>query len=247
MFAQLCTDLPWTQKLSEVWRMRDPEERSASLALRDGGPAPVRRAVEWYRKNNRLRAGDEITMAAEALEAYRRDIANGKDSMLLCDTKETADALKQRIHNDTIDPDAPAVAAARGQQIAVGDLIISRHNDPTIGVLHPTETTQHADPVRNGNRWRVYAIDPENKRIAARRLTDGARTVFTDDYLRHHITHGYAITVHSAQGATADITHAVLRDTTSREQFYVAMSRGRQANTAYSLSSSASTIAAGRA
>ena len=45
MFAQLCTDLPWTQRLSEVWRMRDPEERSASLALRDGGPAPVRRAV----------------------------------------------------------------------------------------------------------------------------------------------------------------------------------------------------------
>ncbi|POX27078.1 AAA family ATPase, partial [Serratia marcescens] len=44
MFAQLCADLPWTQKLCEVWRMRDPDERSASLAIRDGGPAPVRRA-----------------------------------------------------------------------------------------------------------------------------------------------------------------------------------------------------------
>jgi conjugative relaxase-like TrwC/TraI family protein len=50
MFAQLCADLPWAQQLSEVWRMRDPEERSASLALRDGGPAPRRRAVEWYRR-----------------------------------------------------------------------------------------------------------------------------------------------------------------------------------------------------
>jgi len=38
MIAQLCTDLPWTQHLSEVWRMRDPAERTASLALRDGGP-----------------------------------------------------------------------------------------------------------------------------------------------------------------------------------------------------------------
>src|SRR5258705_4103096 len=38
MFAQLCTDLPWTQHLSEVWRMHDPQERTASLALRDGGP-----------------------------------------------------------------------------------------------------------------------------------------------------------------------------------------------------------------
>ena len=36
MFAQLCTDLPWTQHLSEVWRMADPAERTASLALRNG-------------------------------------------------------------------------------------------------------------------------------------------------------------------------------------------------------------------
>jgi hypothetical protein len=233
MFAQLCTDLPWTQKLSEVWRMGDPEERSASLALRDGGPAPIRRAIEWYRKNDRLHAGDEVAMAARALEAYRRDIAEGKDSLLVCDTREMADALNQRIHNDTSDPNAPTLIAARGHQIAVGDLIISRRNDPMISVLHATEKTQHADPVRNGNRWRVYAIDPDNQRIAARRLTDDARAAFAGDYLRDHITHGYAITVHSAQGATADTTHAVLNDTTSRALFYVAMSRGRQTNTVY--------------
>lgn len=233
MFAQLCSDLPWTQKLSEVWRMRDPEERSASLALRDGGPAPVGRAIEWYRKNDRLHAGDEIAMATAALEAYRRDVAAGKDSLLVCDTKEMADALNQRIHNETIDQNAPAVTAARGHQIAVGDLIISRRNDPTISVLHATEKTQHADPVRNGNRWRVYAIDPDNHRIAARRVSDGARTAFAGEYVREHITHGYALTVHSAQGATIDTTHAVLSENTSRAVFYVAMSRGRQTNTAY--------------
>ncbi|BBZ80033.1 TraA/ATP-dependent exoDNAse/relaxase [Mycolicibacterium anyangense] len=233
MFAQLCTDLPWTQKLSEVWRMRNPEERSASLALRDGGPAPVRRAIEWYRKNNRLHAGDEIAMATEALVAYRRDSAAGKDSLLVCDAKEMADALNQRIHNETIDPDTPAVTAARGHRIADGDLIISRHNDPSITVLHPTERIQHADPVRNGNRWRVYAIDPDSQRIAARRLSDGARASFAGDYLRDHITYGYAVTVHSAQGATTDTTHAVLSENTPRAMFYVAMSRGRQANTAY--------------
>jgi conjugative relaxase-like TrwC/TraI family protein len=233
MFAQLCTDLPWTQKLSEVWRMRDPEERSASLALRDGGPAPVRRAIEWYRKNDRLLAGDEIAMATKALEAYRRDVAAGKDSLLVCDTKEMADALNQRIHKETIEPEAPSVTAARRHRIAVGDLIISRRNDATISVWHATEKTQHADPVRNGNRWRVYAIDPDKQRIAARRVSDGARTIFTAEYLRGYITHGYAITVHSAQGVTTDITHTVLSEKTSRALFYVAMSRGRQVNTAY--------------
>ena len=73
-----------------------------------------------------------------------------------------------------------------------------------------------ADPVRNGHRWQVFAVDTEHNRIAARRLDDGARAAFTGDYLREHITHGYAVTVHSAQGVTADATHAVLGENTSR-------------------------------
>ena len=88
MFAQLCTDLPWTQHLSEVWRMRDPEERAASLALRDGGPASVRRAIGSYRAHDRLHIGDPIAMAADDWPAYRADAAAGKDALLLCDNIE---------------------------------------------------------------------------------------------------------------------------------------------------------------
>src|SRR3954468_8331943 len=73
-----------------------------------------------------------------------------------------ADALNRRIHHDTIDPTAPTIAAARGQRVALGDLIISRRNDPTIPVLDATRNEPAADPVRNGNRWRVYAIHPPN-------------------------------------------------------------------------------------
>ncbi len=233
MFAQLCDDLPWTQKLSEVWRMRDREERSASLALRDGGPAPVRRAINWYRTHDRLRTGDQIAMAADALAAYWTAAAAGKDALLLCDTKEMADALNRRIHNDTIDPKAATVGIAGGQRVAVGDLIISRRNDPSIPVVDATRSAPAADPVRNGNRWRVYAIDSQNNRIAARRLDDDARAVFTGDYLSEHITYGYAVTVHSAQGVTADTTHAVLGENTTRTMLYVAMTRGRESNTAY--------------
>ncbi len=90
-FAQLCADLPWAQELSEVWRMRDPDERTASLALRDGGPAPVRRAVEWYRSHDRLRTGDAIAMATDALAAYQHDTAAGRNALLICDTTEMTD------------------------------------------------------------------------------------------------------------------------------------------------------------
>ncbi len=68
MFAQLVEDLPWAQRLSEVWRMRDPAERTASLAVRNGGPKPLRRAVEWYRTHDRLHTGDALTMAHDAAD-----------------------------------------------------------------------------------------------------------------------------------------------------------------------------------
>jgi hypothetical protein len=87
--------------------------------------------------------------------------------------------------------------------------------------------------VRNGHRWRVTAINPVNNRIAAHRLDDNTVGVFSNDYVREHISYGYAVTVHSAQGVPADTTHAVLGETTTRSMLYVAMTRGRDTNTAY--------------
>ena len=190
MFAQLCVDLPWTQHLSEVWRMRDPDERTASLALRDGGPAPIRRAIEWYRTHDRLHCGDPITMAADALAAYKTDTAAGKDALLVCDTTEMADALNQRIHNERRDAHAPTVTGARGHRIGVGDLILTRRNDPIIDLRSPNSGTGQPDSVRNGNRWRVAAIDPAGNRVAAERLGDGARAVFENEYLCEHVSSG---------------------------------------------------------
>jgi ATP-dependent exoDNAse (exonuclease V) alpha subunit len=232
MFAQLCTDLPWTQHLSEVWRMTDPDERAASLALRDGAAKAVSRAVDWYRRHNRLHCGDAITMAADALDAYAADTALGRDALLICDTTEMANALNLRIHHERVDRDAATVTGAGGQHIAVGDLIISRRNDPTID-LHSMKDAEAMPPVRNGNRWRVAAVDAATNRVAAERLDDRARVLFNNNYLRAHIKLGYAITVHSAQGVTADTSHAVLSENTSRPLLYVAMTRGRHTNTAH--------------
>jgi conjugative relaxase-like TrwC/TraI family protein len=233
MFAQLCTDLPWTQQLSEVWRMTDPEERHASLALRDGEPKAIRDAVDWYRTHDRLHCGDAITMAADALAAYTVDTKLGRDALLVCDTTEMVDALNLRIHNDRIAPDAVTVTVARGQQVAVGDVIISRRNDPTIEFHHSTPNAESLPSVRNGNRWRVAEIDTTRNLVGAQRLDDGARVLFNSDYFREHVNLGYAVTVHSAQGVTADASIAVLREDTSRNLLYVAMTRGRYANVAH--------------
>jgi hypothetical protein len=230
MFEQLCAELPWSQRLSAVWRLHDPEERDASLALRSAHGNRVRHAVGWYRTHDRLHTGDPIAMATDALTAYETARTAGKDSLLVCDTWEMADALNRRVHDTHTATTGPAVKAARDQDVSVGDLIMSRTNDATIA-LRPAPNRAAAgqpDQVRNGNRWRVAAVDPGRNRLAAERLTDGARVVFDGDYLRENITLGYAATVHAAQGVTADASYAILGEHASRAMAYVAMTRGHQ-------------------
>jgi hypothetical protein len=238
MFENLCDDLPWSQRLTEVWRMRDPAERDASLALRSARGNRLRKALGWYRNNHRLHTGDQITMAADATTAYINARAEGKDVAILCDTWEIADAINQRLHDRFTNPDAPSLAVARDQKVRAGDIIISRHNDATVTVESGTHHHQddRIDQVRNGNRWRVRGVDTPRARIAAERLTDQARVIFDGDYLREHITLGYAGTVASAQGmtignsTTPGVCWTILSDRASRAMAYVGMTRGRDEN-----------------
>jgi hypothetical protein len=52
-------------------------------------------------------------------------------------------------------------------------------------------------------------------------------------YVADHVELGYAVTVHRAQGLTADAAFVLVRPGMSREALYVAMTRGRVANHAY--------------
>jgi hypothetical protein len=171
-------------------------------------------------------------MATDALNAYLADRAAGTDALLICDTWEIADALNRRLH-DTFATAGPTLTVARDQLVASGDIIVSRRNDPTIDVRAGARSADRMDQVRNGNRWRVAAIDTKTNRLVAERLSDGARAVFGGDYLQHEVTLGYATTVHSAQGVTADSSYAVLGEGSSRAMLYVAVTRGRHTNEAF--------------
>lgn len=235
MFEQLCNDLPWAQELTEVWRMNDPAERTASLALRHGGGSARRRAVEWYRRNDRLHIGDELAMSQDAFDAYNRSIAEGKEALIAADRWEVCDALNIRIHNQNLTEGAPIVPAARGHHIAAGDIIISRKNSDTIDVYDPVDNAKKvAEQVRNGQRWQVLRVDPKTNRIAARRIGDKARTVFEGDYLTQHVHLGYAVTIQASQGATIDgDCHEILSRTGDRAKAYVGMTRAKHENHVY--------------
>jgi conjugative relaxase-like TrwC/TraI family protein len=241
MFEDLCEELPWSQRLGEVRRMRTAEERDMSLALRSGHGNRLRKAVGWYRNHGRLHTGDPIAMATDATNSYMTARANGDDAAIICDKWEIADAINRRLHGVYTDQSAPAIRVGRDQNVRAGDIIISRHNDATL-TLEPG--TQHRrsdriDQVRNGNRWRVVGVDAQRGRIAAERLTDTARVVFEGDYLREHITLGYATTLHAAQGITVGnaTTHGacftVLSNKASRAMAYVGITRGKDENHAF--------------
>lgn len=234
IFAQLVADLPWAQRLSEVWRMHDHDERRASLAIRDGGPATRRHAVGWYRRQDRLSCGDAVTMADDALGAWRADLVAGHDALLIADRWDIADAINVRIHTERIDADTPTVRVARGHQVAAGDIVITRHNTADIPTYTDHTLAGVADPIRNGQRWQILTIDTtaDHERIAVRRVDDGAIAALDGDYLHQHTHLGYAITVHAAQGVTAATCHALLAaEAATRSCAYVALTRGRASNT----------------
>ena len=60
-----------------------------------------------------------------------------------------------------------------------------------------------------------------------------AAVVLPADYVARHVELGYATTTHRAQGITTDTAHVIADAATTREGFYVAMTRGRLDNHAY--------------
>lgn len=79
-------------------------------------------------------------------------------------------------------------------------------------------------------------IDPRSRALTV--LTYEGRTI----EVRHrylaagHLAHGYATTVHKAQGATVDVSLLLVDDQTYREAAYTGLSRGRAANRVYVVS-----------
>ena len=163
MFEQMCADLPWAQRLGEVWRMRNHEERDASLALRSGHGNRLRKAVGWYRTHDRLHTGDPIAMAGDALAAYHRP---RRREGLAADLRHLGDGRRAepRLHDDLIAAQGPTARGHRDHVIGVGDIIMSRNNDSSIDVQPGPghRGRDRVDQVRNGNRWRVAGIDPDN-------------------------------------------------------------------------------------
>ena len=210
-------------RLSELLRFSDPAEGSASLALREGQTA----ALGFYLDAHRLHVGDEATMADDLFDAWSADRDQGLDSIMLAPTRERVCELNQRARIQRLAGTTPAreIELADGNQASIGDVIITRQNNRLLRVAAN-------DWVKNGDRWTVTGTTPHGG-LQARHNQSGRHVTLPADYVAEQVELGYASTIHTAQGITADTMHGLLTGNETRQQAYTMLTRGRHHNAAY--------------
>lgn len=210
--------------LSHIVRFSDPAEGPASLAVRAGDPA----GLGFYIDAGRIHVGTPDTVTADAYTAWARDRDAGFDAIMLAPTHDIVNTLNQRARADRLAADPAREREANladGLRASVGDTVRTSRNAPWL----PISQTDH---VRNGYRWRVCAVHPDGA-LELTHLASHRRCLLPARYVAAHVTLGYAATVDSAQGITADICHGIVTDRLTRNRLYVLLTRGRHENHAW--------------
>ena len=210
-------------RLTELHRFTNPAEAAASLALREGHP----RSLDFYLDHGRVHVGDVATTTEDAFNAWVSDRAAGLDTIMIAPTRHLVAELNRRARAHRLDhsPAASEVSLADGNWASVGDVIITRSNDRR---LRLTAT----DWVKNGDRWTITHVGKQGDLVVQHNRSH--RTVrLPADYIRTSTGLGYATTIHSAQGVSADTMHGLLTGHESRQQLYTMLTRGRHANHLY--------------
>ncbi len=225
-FSLLVHDREDAPELVDVHRFTNDWEKTASLGLRHGRVE----VIDAYLDHGHIQGGETKTMVDAAYAAWWADREAGRATVLVSDSNESVQALNQRARTDLILDGA--VDARRevelhdGTHAAVGDTVITRRNDRRLRAGRGW--------VRNGDRWTVTEVQVDGS-LTLRRADRkwGAAVVIPAAYAAEHLDLGYAVTSYRAQGITVDTSHVLVDAAMTRENLYVALTRGRQTNVAY--------------
>lgn len=210
-------------ELSQLWRFTADWEKAATVQLRLGRAS----ILDTYVEHDRVSWGYTEALIQEAIDAWKADETSGLEALLVAPTNELATQLNDvarqwRVNQGLVD--ATHTTQIQTGVASVGDRIVTRHNDRTL-------MTDGGKWVRNNDEWRVVAIEDGGSIVAVTEAGD--HILLPGHYVREYVQLAYACTSHRAQGRTVDSSHAIVDSTSSRETFYVAMSRGKSNNHAY--------------
>ncbi|WP_138444696.1 MobF family relaxase [Sinomonas susongensis] len=225
-FSLLVHDRDDAPELVDVHRFANEWEKAASLGLRHGRTE----VIDAYIEHGRVLEGETEAMTDAAYTAWRADQLAGRATVLVADSNEAVTTLNERARTDLIldgTVHGPReVELHDGIRAAAGDTVITRRNNRRL--------RDGRSWVRNGDRWTITDVR-EDGSLTLRRAAHkrGGTVVLPSDYATEHLDLGYAVTSYRAQGITVDTSHLLVDASMTRENLYVALTRGRESNTAY--------------
>jgi len=202
--------------LNENRRQQVSWERDA---LKDFRSKRVEEAIGKMRDGGRLVVGENADVVRQSMvDEWWDHHRNGRDVLMMAHRNVDVDDLNRRAR-------AHVGAAHRlhGQELVVdgrpfqiGDTVVCLRND------HPRK-------IRNGTIGEIVTINHDDRSVLID-TTEGLRRLRHDYIAEGWMRHGYAVTVHKAQGRTCDHGLLLASDGVHHEMAYVGISRGRLSN-----------------
>ena len=205
-------------EITEVRRQKEAWAREAGQQFARGSVAD---GLAAYAKRGHVQMHDTKEAARNALAAaYVSDKGKGSQIILAHSNADVQalnsvvrDARKER---GELAGSARFVTERGGREFAVGDRIVFLKNDRDLGV-------------KNGTLGTVERA--EDGSLAVRLDSGEARQVQASQYAA--VDHGYAVTIHKAQGVTVDRAYLLATPGMDRSLAYVGMTRHREAATLF--------------
>jgi conjugative relaxase-like TrwC/TraI family protein len=220
LFAALAAD-PSTIRLTANVRQGETWERDALTALRENRPAA---ALLAYFDHGRIHIDEPRRLPAAITAAYAEGASTDPlGTVALASTRREVAALnaaiRDRLVSDgSVDSKGITVRTPTGStEFAAGDVVVITRNRRALGVLNGMRGQLTSTDARSGSAVMVDDLG-ESHTLPAELMASG------------DVHHGYALTIHRAQGITVDTALVYGTAALSKEAGYVALSRGRVAN-----------------
>lgn len=213
------TERTGAAEITEIRRQRDSWAREASAEFARGD---VRTALDAYNERGQVRMVDSREDAKAALATdYLEDRSRGGTSIILAHSNKDVSGLNQAIRSarseaGELGPSSEIQTARGMREFGQGDRMLFTKNDREMGVKNGTLGT-----VQKAEDGRMSVMLDSGREVSFR----------TKDY--EHIDHGYAVTVHKAQGVTVDRAYVLATPGMDRSLAYVGMTRHRESATLY--------------
>ncbi len=221
LFAKLAHE-PAAIHLVENHRQHDKHERGALAALRSGR---VGDAIARLTRRGRITTADNSDLLRQRLVAdWYQAVDNGQVALMLARRRVDVADLNTRarhalLDNGYLDPNTQVTVG--GLTVCEGDWVVATRNRPSLGVI-------------NGDLGIVIQASDNTLTL---QLDRSPTVILPAEYVASHVQHGYALTIHKAQGATCDAAFVLGDDTLALESGYTALSRGRNRNQLYVMNS----------